>query len=283
MVHSSTDRMRWRTSLAVAALACQIGERIQHVGRVDLRDGPAADAREDVPLHAPDPVLRVPPATPAAVLLFEYALGGFGERRHSLYAAFLGEGIAARTGQHAVGESLLAGLGERDERGGAESEFAAPTADDEPLDPASDPPRLDEQVQAVAVRVASGRCGTDEGGREGLVGVASSALGSAGRGNGFGYNIQSPITCGIGLDSATCPDRTSPRRRIINYYVSVICGLDRMTSDAGGLPLGITAGRTRTGCSRCSGAARASTAGSWRWSQRGPCPPRCTGGHRPRS
>ena len=99
-------------------------EDLQHVGRVDLRDGPAADAREDVPLHAPDPVLRVPPATPAAALLFEYALGGFGERRHSLYAAFLGEGIAARTGQHAVGESLLAGLGERDERGGAESEFA---------------------------------------------------------------------------------------------------------------------------------------------------------------
>ena len=192
-------------------------------------------------------------------------------------------GIAARTGQHAVGESLLAGLGERDERGGAESEFAAPTADDEPLDPASDPGRLDEQVQAVAVRVASGRCGTDEGGREGLVGVASSALGSAGRGNGFGYNIQSPIICGIGLDSATCPDRTSPRRRIINYYVSVICGLDRMTSDAGGLPLGIRAGRTRTGCSRCSGAARASTAGSSRWSRPDRYLPRCTGGRRPRS
>ena len=108
-------------------------EDLQHVGRVDLRDRPAADAGKDIPLHAPPPVPRVPPAA----LLFEDALGGFSEGRHSLDAALLREGIAVRAGQHAVGEGLLAGLGERDERGGAEPEFAASAADDEPLDPAS--------------------------------------------------------------------------------------------------------------------------------------------------
>ena len=35
--------MRWRTSLAVAALTCQIGEDLQHVGRFDLGVGPTAD------------------------------------------------------------------------------------------------------------------------------------------------------------------------------------------------------------------------------------------------
>ena len=132
-------------------------------------------------LHAPPPVVNVPPAPPAAALLLEDTSGGFGEGGHALDAAFLGKGVAAGPGQHAVGEGLLAGLGERDERGGAESEFAAPAADDEPLDPAPGPGGLDEQVQAVAVCVPSGRRGADEGGREGLVGMASPALGSASR------------------------------------------------------------------------------------------------------
>ena len=34
MAHSITDRMRWRTSLAVAALACQIGVRISSTSAV---------------------------------------------------------------------------------------------------------------------------------------------------------------------------------------------------------------------------------------------------------
>ena len=42
-------------------------------------------------------------------------------------------GVAAGPRQLAVGEGQLAGLGERDERDGAESEFAAPSADDAPL------------------------------------------------------------------------------------------------------------------------------------------------------
>ena len=77
--------------------------------------------------------------------------------------------IAARVGQHAVGEGLLAGFGERDECGGAESELPASAADDEPLDPASGSGGLNEEVQAVAVGVLSRRSRTDEGGREGLV------------------------------------------------------------------------------------------------------------------
>ena len=90
-------------------------EDLQHVGRVDLGDGPAADAGEDVPFQAPPPVVRVVPAAPAAALLFEDTAGGFDEHGNALDAAFLGEGVATRPGQHAVGEGLLAGLGERDE------------------------------------------------------------------------------------------------------------------------------------------------------------------------
>ena len=59
---------------------------------------------------------------------------------------------------------------------GAESEFAAPAADDEPLDPAPRSGGLDEQVQAVSVRVSSWRGGSDEGGGQRLVGMAASAL-----------------------------------------------------------------------------------------------------------
>ena len=45
----------------------------------------------------------------------------------------------------------------------------------------------------------------------------------------------------------------------------------------------IRAARTRTGCSRCSGAAPGSIAGSWPWSRPVRSLPRCTGGRRPRS
>ena len=87
------------------------------------------------------------------------------------------------------GEGLLAGVGERDERGGAESEFAASSADDEPLDPAAGAGGLDEKVQPVAVSVPSLRGGTDEGGRERLGGMPASALGSRRRGRDFDYSI----------------------------------------------------------------------------------------------
>ena len=163
-------------AVAVNALTCQIGVRISSTSVVLTSETGRSPTRgEDVPFHAPPPVVNVPPAAPAVALLFEDTPGGFGEGGNALDAAFLRERLAARPGQHAFGEGLLAGLGERDERGGAESEFAAPSADDEPLDPASGPGRLDEQVQTIAVRVPAGRGGTDEGGRERLVGMASPA------------------------------------------------------------------------------------------------------------
>ena len=72
----------------------QLDRRIsQHVGRVDLRDRPAADTREGVAFHAPPPVLRVPPAAPATSLLFEH---GAGRRRRRWEHA--GRGACRPTG-----------------------------------------------------------------------------------------------------------------------------------------------------------------------------------------
>ena len=51
----------------------------------------------------------------------------------------------------------------------------------------------------IAVGVASRRGRTDEGSREGLVGMASSALGSGRFSDGLGYNIRSPLIYGNGL------------------------------------------------------------------------------------
>ena len=88
MAHSSTDRMRWRTSLAVAAFdEPDRRQDFQYVGRVDLGDGPAPDAGEGLPFHAPPPVLRVPPAAPAAALLLQHPLGSLGEGGNALGAA----------------------------------------------------------------------------------------------------------------------------------------------------------------------------------------------------
>ena len=108
---------------------------------------------------------------------------------NTLDAALVGQRVTSGPRQLAVGEGLLAGVGERDERGGAESEFAAPSADDEPLDQAAGAGGLDEEVQPVAVSVPSLRGGTDEGGRERLGGMPASALGSRRRGRDFDYSI----------------------------------------------------------------------------------------------
>ena len=54
------------------------------------------------------------------------------------------------------------------------SRFSA--ADDEPLDPASSAGGLDDEVEPLPVAVEAGRGGTDEGGRQGLVGVPASGL-----------------------------------------------------------------------------------------------------------
>ena len=149
-------------------------EDLQHVGAVDLRDRPVPDGREGVALKAPQPVVRVPPAAPSALLLLDDAPGRFGKGGNALDAPPLGQRVPAGPGQLAVGEGQLAGFGERDEPDGAESEFAPSSADDEPLDPASRALGLDVEEQAVPVGVASRRRGTDEGGREGLFGMAAS-------------------------------------------------------------------------------------------------------------
>ena len=57
--HSSTERMRRLNSTGRFRLHMpDRSEDLQPVGRVDLGDGPAADAREHVPFHTAPPVLR---------------------------------------------------------------------------------------------------------------------------------------------------------------------------------------------------------------------------------
>ena len=193
MAHASTDRMRRRPARAVSALTCQIGARISsNVGHVDLGDRPAADTWEGVAFEALPPVPRVPPAAPVTALLFKPALGGVGEGGNTLDAALVGQRVR-RTTPASGWRGLLAGFGERDERGGAETEFAASSADDEPLDPAAGAGRLHEQVQPVAVSVPSWRGGTDEGGRERLVGMPAAALGSAGCDGDLDYDLRTPV------------------------------------------------------------------------------------------
>ncbi|MCY3820072.1 MAG: hypothetical protein OXH52_12025 [Gammaproteobacteria bacterium] len=114
-------------------------------------------------------------AAPAGPLLFDDLGRGVGERRHALGAALFGQGIATLAGELAVGQRPLPRLGERYQGGATESEFTFPALDDEPLDPAPRPGGLDDEVEALPVTVPAGRGGTDEGGRQGLVGVTASA------------------------------------------------------------------------------------------------------------
>ena len=93
----------------------------------------------------------------------------------------------------------------------AEPEFAAASSDDEALDPASGSGRRDVEEQPVAVRVPSWRGGRDEGGREGLVGVAASGLGPSGFWGGVPYSIHPSIVYGKEVDFARCPDRLEAR------------------------------------------------------------------------
>ena len=99
----------------------------------------------------------------------------------------------------------LAGFSEGDEGDGAESELPSSSADDESLDPASGPGRLDGEVEAVAVGVSSWRGGTDEGGRESLVGMAASALGSWRFDSRSDYSSPSRIICGKGAHFTGSP------------------------------------------------------------------------------
>ena len=109
-------------------------EDLQHVRAVDLGHRPLADARERVPLQAPQLL-----AAPAAALLLDDAPGGFGVRGNALRAPLVGERVTAGASQLAVGEGNVADLGERD---GAEAQLTSSAADDELLDPAPVPSGL---------------------------------------------------------------------------------------------------------------------------------------------
>ena len=162
-------------------LVPDLAERLDHVGARHLGDGQLAEPGEGEALHARQPVLAVLRVAPAGPHLRQDRLGGGGEGGHALEAALLGEWISSGAGEPAVGERLGAGVLERDEREAAESEFAAPAADDEPLYPAARTGRLHVEVQAVAVTVPAGLCYVaDEGGRERVVRLPAVGLGGPG-------------------------------------------------------------------------------------------------------
>ena len=162
-------------------LVPDLAERLDHVGARHLGDGQLAEAREREPFHARQPVLAVLGVAPAGPHLRQDRLGGGGEGGHAFEAALLGERIAARAGEPAVGEGLGAGVLERDEREAAEPEFAATAADDEPLYPAARTGRLHVEVQAVAIAVPAGLCYVaDEGGRERVARLPAAGLGGPG-------------------------------------------------------------------------------------------------------
>ena len=112
-------------------------EDLKHVGARDLGDRHLADAREGEPPQAGQPLAGVIPTAPAGLLLFQHKRSRFGKGRNALGAALLGERVSAFTGQLAVGEGLLPGLGQGNEGEGAESELTAASTDDEALNPAT--------------------------------------------------------------------------------------------------------------------------------------------------
>ena len=169
-------------------------EDLKHVGASDLRDRHLPDAREGVPLEGQDPLAAVRPTSPAGLLLFYHARGGFGEARYALPTMLLGKRVAALAGQLAVGQRLFPGLGEGDQRDAAESRARGlPTPDEQALNPASGSARLDEEVQPVAVRVSSRRGGAHESSRQGLVWMTALGLGFPGRAGRVRYRIHPPI------------------------------------------------------------------------------------------
>ena len=180
--HSSTVRMRWRTSPGRARLHVPDGnEDFQDIAAGHLRDRHPADARKGVAPQARHTVVGLPLIAPAGPLLLHHPLGGFCEGGHIPCASSLGQGIPTFAGQLAVGARLFVGLGEGHQRHAAESEIAAAAANDEALDPTPGSARLDVEVQSVAVAVFARWSGAHESGGKRLVGVAALRLGLPGR------------------------------------------------------------------------------------------------------
>ena len=108
---------------------------VDDVGAGHVADGHPADVREREPREARLPVVGVSRVAPARAHVVPHPLGSLGKGGHAAGVTLLGERIASGAGELAVSKGDLAGLLERDERRAAESEFAAPTADGEPLHP----------------------------------------------------------------------------------------------------------------------------------------------------
>ena len=172
-------------------------EDLEQVSACHLRDRHLADARECVALQAAQPDFRVLRIAPTGLLLFHHRRGSLGEARHALGAPLFCERVAALAGQLAVGQRFLTCFGERDQDDAAESELAPPAPDDEALDPTPGSARLDEEVQAVAVRVPPRWGCAHEGGRQCLVGMATPGLGFPWRGGRVYYSTHPHIIQGI--------------------------------------------------------------------------------------
>ena len=118
-------------------------------------------------------------AAPPGPLLLDHAPGGLGERGDAHGAPLLGHRVAARAGELAVGQRLLARLGQRDQL----ATLPSPNSRlrpriDEPLNPAPRSGPLHIEVEPVAVAVSAGRGRAHEGGREPLVGMTALGLAS---------------------------------------------------------------------------------------------------------
>ena len=107
----------------------------------------------------PQPLAGVIPTAPAGLLLFQHKRSRFGEGGDAPGAALLRQRVPTFTGELAVDERLLPGLGQGDEGEAAETELTAAATDDEALYPTTGSAGLDEEVEAVAVGVSSGRSG----------------------------------------------------------------------------------------------------------------------------
>ena len=104
------------------------GEDLKQVGAADLGDRHLADAGEGVQPPARHPLAVVTSAAPAVPLLLQHTRGSFGEGGDALGAAFLGKRISALTGELAVNQGLLPGLGQGDQGDAAETELTATAA-----------------------------------------------------------------------------------------------------------------------------------------------------------
>ncbi len=148
-----------------------------HVGAGHLRHRPLADAREGEAFQAAQPGLRVLGVAPAGPQLFPDLRSGLREGRHRLGAALLDQGIAALTGELAVGKGFLARFLERNERKSAEPKFGSTAADGEALNPTPAAGGPDIEIETLSITIPSGLIDvTDQGRRQGVLGMPTLRL-----------------------------------------------------------------------------------------------------------